>query len=139
VRVSTKPREFSQSFFHGCKADLRHGDLIRAGFSSNYGEGTQAKFVYFTSNLNAAIWGAELAAGEGAGRIYAVEPIGAFEDDPNLTDKKHPGNPTNSYRTREPLRIVGEVIAWQGHLLEEIQARREKLRQLSQSGAQVIE
>jgi Rifampin ADP-ribosyl transferase len=139
VRVLTKPREFLQSFFHGCKADLKRGELIRAGFSSNYEEGVQAKFVYFTSNLNAAIWGAELAAGEVRGRIYVVEPSGDFEDDPNLTDKKFPGNPTNSYRSREPLRVVGEVIDWQGHTPEEVRLRKENLRRLTESGAKIIE
>jgi hypothetical protein len=139
VRVPTKPREFSQSFFHGRKADLKHGELIRAGFGSNYGEGVRAKFVYFTSNLNAAIWGAELAAGESSGRIYVVEPTGTFENDPNLTDKKFPGNPTNSYRTREPLRVVGEVTDWQGHTQEEVRLRKDNLRRLTESGAKIIE
>ena len=137
--MKTQPREFVQSFFHGCKADLKYGDLLRAGFDSNYEEGAQAKFVYFTSNLNAAAWGAELASGSAAGRIYVVEPTGAFEDDPNLTDKKFPGNPTNSYRSREPLRVVGEVIDWQGHTPEEVRLRKENLRRLTESGAKIIE
>ena len=137
--MSTKPREFSQSFFHGAKTDLKLGDQIIAGYNSNYGERTQAKYVYFTSNLNAAVWGAELAIGEGPGRIYVVEPTGSLEDDPNLTDKKYPGNPTNSYRTRDPLRVVGEVIDWQGHSPEEIKLRKERLERLLQSGAKIIE
>jgi hypothetical protein len=137
--VSTKVKEFSQSFFHGTKADLTLGDQIVASYNSNYGERPQAKYVYLTSNLNAAVWGAELAIGEGPGRIYVVEPTGSFEDDPNLTDKKFPGNPTNSYRTRDPLRVAGEVIGWQGHSPEEIKLRKENLERLLQNGAKIIE
>jgi rifampin ADP-ribosylating transferase len=137
--VSTKPREFSQSFFHGTKADLKLGDQIIAGCNSNYEEGTKAKYVYLTANLSAAVWGAELAIGEGRGRIYVVEPTGLLEDDPNLTDKKYPGNPTNSYRTRDPLRVVGEVIDWQEHSTEETKLRKENLARLLQKGAKIIE
>src|ERR1700754_2037746 len=96
-------------FYHGTKADLKPGDQIGAGYASNYGTRKNAAWVYLTETLDAATWGAELAVGEGRGRIYIVEPTGAFEDDPNLTDKKFPGNPTRSYRTAEPLRVVGEV------------------------------
>ena len=137
--MSTKVREFAQSFFHGTKADLKLGDQIIAAYNSNYGERAPAKYVYLTSNLSAAVWGAELAIGEGPGRIYVVEPTGPFEDDPNLTDKKFPGNPTNSYRTRDPLRVVGEVIEWQEHTPEEIKLRKENLERLSQTGAKIIE
>jgi hypothetical protein len=137
--VSTKVREFSQSFFHGTKADLKLGDQIIASYNSNYGERASAKYVYLTANLSAAVWGAELAIGEGPGRIYVVEPTGPFEDDPNLTDKKYPGNPTNSYRTRDPLRVVGEVIEWQEHTPEEIKLRKENLERLLQNGAKIIE
>ena len=137
--MSTKVKEFSQSFFHGTKADLKLGDQIVASYNSNYGERAQAKYVYLTSNLNAAIWGAELAIGEGPGRIYVVEPTGSFEDDPNLTDKKYPGNPTNSYRTRDPLLVIGEVIEWQEHSPEEIRLRKENLERLLQNGAKIIE
>lgn len=137
--MSTKPREFLQTFFHGTKADLKQGDEIIANYNSNYGERTQAKYVYLTANLNAAVWGAELAVGEGPGRIYVVEPTGPFEDDPNLTDKKYPGNPTNSYRTRDPLRVVGEVIGWQGHSPKEIKLSKENLERLLKSVAKIIE
>ena len=96
------------SFFHGTKADLKVGDFLTKGFLSNYGD-RRSKYVYFAGTLDAAVWGAELAAGEGRQRIYVVEPTGEFEDDPNVTDKKFPGNPTKSYRTQASLKIVGAV------------------------------
>lgn len=102
----------SGPFYHGTKADLSSGDLLEPGYSSNFGERTKANYVYLTATLDAATWGAELAVGEGAGRIYRVEPAGPLEDDPNLTDKRFPGNPTRSYRTREPSRVLGET--WNG-------------------------
>ena len=102
-------------FFHGTKADLKPGDLLEAGRDSNYGGRIRANYVYLTSTMDAATWGAELAVGDGPGRIYRVEPTGPFEDDPNLTDQKFPGNPTRSYRTQQPLRIVEEVLGWEGH------------------------
>lgn len=101
-------------FFHGTKADLTPGDLVEAGHNSHFGGRRKANFVYLTATPDAATWGAELAAGRGSGRIYRVEPTGPFEDDPNLTGAKFPGNPTRSYRTRQPLRVVGEVLDWQG-------------------------
>lgn len=93
-------------FFHGTKAVLEIGDMLEPGYRSNFGERRTANFVYLTATIDAATWGAELAEGEGEGRIYEVEPTGPIEDDPNLTDKKFPGNPTRSYRTRDPLRVV---------------------------------
>ncbi|GAB2451312.1 rifampin ADP-ribosyl transferase [Hymenobacter qilianensis] len=129
----------SQPFYHGTKANLKPGDLIEAGFNSNYGKRKQAAYVYLTATLDAAIWGAELAVGEGRGRIYIVEPTGPIEDDPNLTDKKFPGNPTKSYRSRHPLRVVGEVLEWQGHSPEQLDAMRENLEQLKQLGIEAIE
>jgi rifampin ADP-ribosylating transferase len=96
-------------------------------------------YVYFTATLDAAVWGAELAAGEGRGRIYVVEPLGEFEDDPNLTDKKFPGNPTQSFRSREPLRVVGELFGWVGHSLEKLDAMRARLDSLQQQGTGEIE
>jgi Rifampin ADP-ribosyl transferase len=93
---------FSQTFFHGTKADLKIGDLIEIGLSSNFGQKKKAKFIYLTATLDAAIWGAELALGEGRERIYLVEPTGPIEDDPNLTDKRFPGNPTMSFRSKDP-------------------------------------
>jgi rifampin ADP-ribosylating transferase len=129
----------AQTFFHGTKAELRRGDLLEPGWASNFGEGNRAAFVYLTATLDAATWGAELALGEGPGRIYAVEATGPIEDDPNLTDKKFPGNPTRSYRTRDPLRIVGEVTDWQGHAPEQLKAMRNRLAELKPLGVEAIE
>ncbi len=113
--------------------------MIAAGYQSNYGTRKQAAWVYLTATLNAATWGAELAAGEGRGRIYIVEPTGPIEDDPNLTDKKFPGNPTKSYRTRDPLRVTGEITDWQGHSAEELQTMRDHLARLRELGIEAIE
>lgn len=126
------------SFFHGTKADLKMGDFLTKGFLSNYAD-RRAKYVYFAGTLDAAIWGAELAAGDGPQRIYVVEPTGEYEDDPNVTDKKFPGNPTKSYRTQEPLRIVGEVIGWNGHTQEVLRNMKEHLEQLERMGIGAIE
>ena len=114
-------------YLHGTKADLAVGDLLVPGRESNFEAGRVMNHVYFTATLDAAVWGAELAAGEGRGRIYVVEPTGDFEDDPNVTDKKFPGNPTRSYRTREPLRIVGEVTDWTRLTPEALQTWRDRL------------
>lgn len=125
-------------FFHGTKADLKAGDLLEPGYSSNFGEGRAANFVYLTATLDAATWGAELSLGEGPGRIYRVDPTGPFEDDPNVTDKKFPGNPTRSYRTRQPLRVVGEVSDWEGHSPEVLQRMRDRLAELKRLGIEAI-
>ena len=129
----------AQPFYHGTKADLKAGDLIGPGFASNFGKRKKAAYVYLTATLGAAIWGAELASGEGRGRIYIVEPTGPFEDDPNLTDKKFPGNPTKSYRTRDPLRIVGEVADWQGHPPGQLKAMKDRVAHLARLGVEAIE
>ncbi len=126
-------------YLHGTKADLKPGDLIEAGRASNYGERTVAAFVYLTGTLDAATWGAELALGEGRGRIYVVEPTGPIEDDPNLTDKKFPGNPTRSFRTRAPLRVTGELVDWVGHAPEQVQAMKDGLARLAAQGIKAIE
>ncbi len=115
------------------------GDLIAPGYASNYGRRKQAAYVYLTATLDAAAWGAELALGEGPGRIYVVEPTGPFEDDPNLTDQKFPGNPTLSYRTRAPLRVVGEVVDWTGHSAEQLKAMRDGLADLARRGVEAVE
>jgi len=125
-------------FYHGSRADLKPGDLIAAGYSSNYGARKAASWVYLTGTLDAAIWGAELAAGDGRERIYIVEPTGPIVDDPNLTDKRFPGNPTRSYRTREPLRIIEEVIDWEPHSAEELQHMRDHLEELKRLGIEAI-
>jgi len=125
----------SGGLLHGTKADLEVGDLLVPGRRSNYEAGRTTNHIYVTATLDAATWGAELAQGEGRGRIYLVEPIGALEDDPNVTDKKFPGNPTKSYRTREPVRIVGELVDWVGHSPEKLEARRERLDELKRTGA----
>jgi hypothetical protein len=120
----------SQRLYHGTRADLKPGDLIEAGHASNYGRRKKNTYVYLTGTLDAAAWGAELALGEGPGRIYVVEPTGPIMDDPNLTDKKFPGNPTKSYRSREPLRVTGEVTEWQGHSPEAVQAMKDAIKGL---------
>ncbi|HET7737143.1 MAG TPA: NAD(+)--rifampin ADP-ribosyltransferase [Tepidiformaceae bacterium] len=126
-------------FYHGTKADLRAGDLLMPGYGSNFEDGRVSNNIYFSGTLDAAVWGAELARGEGAGRIYFVEPTGPFEDDPNLTNKRFRGNPTKSYRTREPLRVVGEVEAWEGHPPEVLQGMRDSLDELQRQGLATIE
>lgn len=125
-------------FFHGTRADLRPGDLIAPGRGSNYGARRTARFVYLTATLDAAVWGAELAVGHGPGHLYRVEPTGPFEDDPNLTDQRFPGNPTRSYRTREPLRVVEEVAEWEGHPPQVLQAMRDRLAELERQGIEAI-
>jgi hypothetical protein len=129
----------SQQFFHGTKAQLKLGDLIGPGFNSNYGKQKKALFVYLTETMDAAIWGAELALGSEPGRIYIVQPTGFIENDPNLTDKKFPGNPTKSYRTREPLLVIGEVADWQGHSPERLKEMKDNLERLKQLGIEAIE
>lgn len=129
----------SQKFYHGTKADLKPGDLIEPGFNSNYGKRKKASYIYLTATMDAAIWGAELALGEGVGRIYIVEPTGPIEDDPNLTDKKFPGNPTKSYRSKSPLRVSGEVTGWQGHTPEQLKTMKDHLERLKQLGIEAIE
>jgi hypothetical protein len=132
---NTTPRQF----YHGTRADLRPGDLIAAGYNSNYGARKQASWVYLTGTLDAAIWGAELADGDGRERIYIVEPTGLIVDDPNLTDKKFPGNPTQSYRSPEPLRVTGEVTEWQGHSPERLKEMKDHLERLKMQGIEAID
>lgn len=129
----------SQTYYHGTKADLKMGDLIMPGHASNYGKRKKAAFVYLTATLDAAIWGAELAAGSGSGRIYVVEPTGPIENDPNLTDKKFPGNPTKSYRSRHGCRVIGEVTEWEGHSPERLKQMRDGIEELERRGIEAIE
>jgi len=114
-------------FYHGTKADLQVGDLLTAGGRSNYDPKVIMNHIYFTALVNGAGLAAALAKGEGRERVYIVEPTGSFENDPNVTDKKFPGNPTRSYRTQAPLKIVGEVTDWVRQTPEELQKWREKL------------
>lgn len=124
-------------FYHGTKAGLSIGDLLSPGFQSNFVE-RELKHIYFAATLEAATWGAELAKGEGRGRIYTVEPTGPFEDDPNLTDKRFPGNVTASYRSVHPLRVTGEIKDWVGHAPEQVAAMKDNLARLNQEGSATI-
>lgn len=133
-KTNKRASVFTQTYFHGTKADLKVGDMIEVGYNSNYGEGKSAKYIFLTATLDAAIWGAELAQGEGGGRIYCVEPTGPVENDPDLTDKKFPGNPTMSYRSEHPFRVVAEVIGWEGHPTDQLMAMKEGLARLKEKG-----
>jgi rifampin ADP-ribosylating transferase len=130
-------------FYHGTRIRFQPGDLLTPGRASNFEEGRVSNNVYFSASLEAAIWGAELAtklAGEeGRGHVYVVEPTGTFEDDPNLTNKRFPGNPTRSYRTRDALRVVAEVEDWQGHPPETVRQMLDHLEELKRAGRAVIE
>lgn len=137
--MSASASVFSQSFFHGTKADLKPGDLIAVGYKSNFTEAKPLSWVYFTGTLDAAIWGAELAEGTGQERIYVVEPTGPIVDDPNVTDKKFPGNPTLSYRSRDPLRVIGEITKWQRHPPEQFQQMKDALARLPSDGLHIID
>jgi rifampin ADP-ribosylating transferase len=129
----TYARDATPPFYHGTRADLRVGDLLAPGFNSNYQE-QKLSWIYFSGTLDAAIWGCELAGGEGRERIYIVEPTGEFFDDPNLTDKKFQGNPTQSYRSRAPLRITGAVAQWEGHGPERLKEMKDFLARLAAEG-----
>ena len=138
--MTTPANDFTQGlFYHGTRANLKAGDLLTPGFASNYGQHNAASWIYLTATLDAAIWGAELAAGEGRERIYIVEPTGEIFDDPNLTDKKYPGNPTGSYRSRAPLLVTGEVEKWQSHSPERLEEMKGNLRRLKAQGAEIID
>src|SRR5664280_809917 len=122
---------------HMCRLEARRP--IQPGYASNFGSGRKANHVYLTATLDATVWGAELAIGSGPGRIYTVEPTGPIEDDPNLTDKRYPGNPTKSYRSRDPLRVTGEVTDWQGHSLEALKAMKDGLERAKRQGVEPID
>lgn len=128
-----------RQFYHGTRADLKPGDLISVGYNSNFGTRKPMSWVYLTATLDAAIWGAELAVGDGRERIYIVEPTGSIVDDPNLTDKKFPGNPTQSYRSTKPLRVTGEVTSWNGHSSERIKEMKDRLEYLKAHGVEAID
>jgi hypothetical protein len=126
-------------FYHGTRAALQPGDSLHPGRRSNFSAQQVSSWIYFAATLEAAIWGAELASGTEPGRIYVVEPTGPFFDDPNLTDKKFPGNPTRSYRSSQPLRIVGEVTQWQGHAPEQLAAMKQSVARLRAAGVEPID
>jgi hypothetical protein len=126
--------------YHGTRADLKPGDLIKPGHTPNFGNKVRTTtYVYLTRTLDAATWGAELAVGESPGRIYIVEPTGPIEDDPNLTNKKFRGNPTKSFRSRGPLRVTGEIKNWQGHSPEALKAMKDGLELLKRLGVEPID
>ena len=141
--MSTPPTPFAVyepgTYLHGTKASLAVGDLLVPGRESNFEPGRIMNHVYVTETLDAATWGAELAAGDGPGRIYVVEPTGGLEDDPNVTDTRYPGNPTRSFRTRDPVRVVGEVTDWIGHPAEQVQAMKDRLVEMRRKGVAVID
>lgn len=124
-------------FFHGTKAYLKIGDLLEPQYLSNY-QDKKSNYIYFTATLDAAKWGAELATSKSKERIYIVEPLGDFENDPNLTDKKFPGNPTRSYRSKSPLKIIAELSSWERHSDEEINRMLTSLKKLREQGKAVI-
>jgi rifampin ADP-ribosylating transferase len=135
----TYAKDATGPFYHGTRANLSVGDLLSPGFPSNYAD-RELSWIYFAGTLDAATWGCELAKGDEPERIYIVEPTGEFVDDPNLTDKKFPGNPTQSYRSREPLRIVGEVREWEPHSPEQLQQMWDFLARLeTEGGAEIID
>lgn len=124
-------------FFHGTKAELKIGDLLEPLYLSNY-QDKKSNYIYFTATLNAAKWGAELARTDAKERIYIVEPVGDFENDPNLTNQRFPGNPTRSYRSKSPLKVVAELASWERHSDEEIHHMVASLKKLSEEGKNVI-
>lgn len=126
-------------FFHGTRADLRPGDLLTAGWLSNYGTGRAANHLYVTASSDGAPLAAALARGDGPPRVYRVEPLGVLEDDPNVTDKRFPGNPTRSYRTREPLRVVEEVLDWEPPPAERVEAIRASVGELAEVGIEAMD
>jgi rifampin ADP-ribosylating transferase len=137
--MTSPANDAPQCFYHGTRADLKTGDLLAPGFASNYGRSEKASWIYLTATLDAAIWGAELAAGEGRERIYTVAPTGEMFDDPNLTDKKFPGNPTRSYRSQAPLLVTGEVAQWQSHSPERLQEMKDHIKRLKEQGVEAID
>ncbi len=139
LQSSTVHTPFTQTYFHGTKADLKLGELLEVGYNSNFGKQNKAKYLYLTATLDPAVWGAELALGEMRERIYLVEPTGPIEDDPNLTDQKFPGNPSMSYRTLHPLKVVGEVTVWQSHPADQLKAMKDGIAKLDAQGIGAIE
>ncbi len=131
---SASATPFAQTYFHGTKAELKLGDLIEIGYSCNYEQTIKSKYIFLSATLDAAIWGAELAFGDGRGRVYLVEPTGEIENDPDLTDRKFPGNPSMSYRSVHPFRVVGEVTIWQAHPADQVKKMKDSIEQLKENG-----
>lgn len=134
-----RPVDDPGPFFHGTKADLRPGDLLTPGWRSNYGTGRAANHIYLTASQEGAPLAAALAQGDGPGHVYRVEPLGTIEDDPNVTDKRSPGNPTRSYRTTEPIRIVEELHGWEPPPPQLIQRMRERMAELTELGIEAMD
>ena len=134
IPTSENATPFTQTYFHGTKADLKLGDFIKPGYASNFGQRKKANYIFLSSTLDAAIWGAELSQGDGQERIYLVEPTGAIEDDPDLTDQRFPGNPSMSYRSTYPFKVVGEVTIWKGHPPEQVKAMLDGIKKLNDQG-----
>lgn len=124
-------------FFHGTKAELKIGDLLEPNYQSNY-QDKKSNYIYFTATLEAAKWGAELSSSDAQERIYLIEPMDDFENDPNLTDKRFPGNPTRSYRSKSPLRVVAELGSWERHSEEQINLMLASLEELTKQGKNII-
>jgi rifampin ADP-ribosylating transferase len=126
-------------FFHGTRADVAVGELLTPGWRSNYGSGRQSRHIYLTATREGAPLAAELARGDGPPRVYRVEPVGTIEDDPNVTDKRFPGNPTRSYRTTEPLRVVEEVVGWEPPPREMVEHIRSRMGELAELGIEAMD
>lgn len=137
--VTTVHTPFMQVYLHGTKADLTLDDLLEPGYNSNFGKQDNAKYIYFKTTLDPAVWGAELAAGERKERIYLVEPTGPIEDDPNLTNQKYESNHSMSYRSKHPLKIVGEATIWDSNTAEQIKAMKDGIAKLDAQGIGAIE
>ncbi|TAF34609.1 MAG: NAD(+)--rifampin ADP-ribosyltransferase [Cytophagales bacterium] len=135
---NSSPQLENGPFYHGTKADLPVGDFLTAGFKSNYNPDVVMNHIYFTALVQGAGLAAEIIAGSGEPRVYIVEPTGDFENDPNVTDKRFPGNPTRSYRSKEPLRIIGEITDWKRLTPQEIQIWQENLAKLRANNAPII-
>jgi rifampin ADP-ribosylating transferase len=133
--LSKNATPFAQAYFHGTKADVAVGQILEPGYRSNF-DGRPSTHVYMTATLDAAIWGAELAFGDSPGRIYVVEPTGPVEDDPDLTNQRFVGNPSMSFRTQSPLRVLAEVVGWTGHSPDQLASMRRRVEDVMASSGE---